>query len=176
MNLSSVNRAISYLSHAGRIIILTAVGLLFVRFFIVSPGQVNGPSMRPTLHDNDVFFISKLAYLVGKPDRYDIVQIARDNPQAPYVIKRIIGLPGETIVITGGEVFLRSSLGDVQIEEWYVSDFDKTYVPSGDKVYSITLDSDEVFVMGDNRDESVDSRHYGAVRFSDLIGPAIGKR
>jgi signal peptidase I len=149
--------------------------VLVVRFFIVSPGRVNGTSMEPTYQDNDLFFVKKSTYLMFPPKRFDIIQIV-DPVDKQLAIKRIIGMPGETVVIKRGNVYIAeqglSAEAAVLVDEsLYLDSMNQyTVVPGQTAPEVFTLGEYDYFVLGDNRDGSVDSRHYGPVSRTHIVG------
>lgn len=159
-------------------ILNVVAGLLLLlgitRFFIISPGVVNGPSMEPNYKDDKVFFTNRFIYLLHIPKRQEVVQIIEPE-QKKLIIKRIIGLPGDTVMIKRGKVFLKVP-GEVEYElneSAYLESSSYTDVPSGSDLRTFTLGSHEFFVLGDNRRASVDSRYYGPVPRSHIIGKVV---
>ena len=131
--------------------------IIIVRIFIITPVRVDGSSMYNTLEDGDILLLYKMA----KIDRYDIVVLDEEFDNE-IIIKRIIGLPGETVEIKRGKIYIN----DEEIADDYAfgdtSDYEK-----------ITLADDEYFILGDNRLISKDSRYFGPVKESDLMGEAV---
>ena len=157
--------------------IVIIVGVVAViRTFLVSPFQVEGHSMLSTLEHKQYIIINKLAYHTGSPERGDVVVFRPPNdPKRPYV-KRVIGIPGDHIVIEGGFVFVRpeGTQEQVAIDETYLNSKNagKTFQapPSSgnDKYISYTVPEGRYFLLGDNRQGSLDSRS-----FRDGSGDAI---
>lgn len=145
---------------------------IFVVFylFIVQPHQVKGASMDPTFHDGEYILTDKIDYRLHAPQRGDvIVFIAPRNPDYDY-IKRIIGIPGDTVSIKDGSVYVNNQL----LEENYINS--ETIILPGEFVKNnqeIKLQTDEYFVLGDNRSHSSDSRSWGTVPRKDIIGRAF---
>ena len=134
--------------------IIIVVVVVFVRTFIITPVKVNGNSMYPTLEGNEIMLLNKL----GDIDRFDIVVIKLDDHDEE-LIKRIIGLPGETVEIKNNEVYINDEL----LEDEY--GYGVTY-----NIDPITLGEDEYFVLGDNRIISLDSRSFGTIERSEIKG------
>ena len=132
-----------------------AVVILLAFFFVKISFErtaMPGISMQPTLMANDSFIVNKLSYLLGDPKRFDIIVFSRSGEEHSfYNIKRIVGLPGERVQIKDGYVFIN---GEQLIEPVIV----KPIIVAGFAEDEITLDEDEYFVLGDNRNESEDSR------------------
>jgi len=145
------------------------IGSLFIviYLFIMQPNQVKGASMDPSFNSGDYILTSKITYKFNPVKRGDVVVFkSPKNPDIDY-IKRVIGLPGDKITIRDKNVFIN----DVIIDESYIAD--KTNVWEGgyskDGIPS-TIPDDYIFVMGDNRTRSSDSREFGPVPVSSIIG------
>jgi len=124
--------------------------------------QVDSFSMEPTLFKGNYVVVNKLSYKIGSPDRGDIVVFRYPpNPDEQY-IKRVVGLPGDRIQISDGKVFVNDEI----LSEPYISVRTKS---GGDWV----VPEDSLFVMGDNRNNSSDSRVWGVVPFENLVGKAF---
>jgi signal peptidase I len=147
-----------------RDLIISVVVSFLIITFLYQPVRVEGTSMAPQLHDQDRLFINKFAYQFEKIDRDDVVVFyyPRD-PQKSY-IKRVIGLPGDTIRILDGDVFVNGKvITEPYVPERYrdLRSMDEIQVPEG-----------EYFVMGDHRSISSDSRDFGPVERSLIYGKA----
>jgi signal peptidase I len=148
------------------VVIVAIVG--GIRTFLVSPFQVEGSSMTDTLEDNEYIIINKLAYYIGEPQRGDIVVFRPPNEQRKYYVKRVIGLPGDEVIIRSGNVYLKAAGSDseVKIEESYLNDrnMGRTFrhpPGSGDITEErYTVPENEYFMLGDNRQGSLDSRSF----------------
>lgn len=139
--------------------IVVAVVVILVFVFVIGLQQVVGPSMSPTLKENDIVVINKLRYKLKSIDRGDVV-IASVNDK--YMIKRVIGLPGDELKIINGRIYLNGELFDdyvdIDIEE------------SGNLESGIKVNDNEYFIIGDNRNDSEDSRFYGTVSKKNIVG------
>jgi signal peptidase I len=137
--------------------------ILFLAINAVSSRiRVESISMQPTLYAGNFVFVNKLAYQWGEPSRGDVIvfRYPPDPNQVPY-IKRIVGLPGEVVSINGGKVYID---GDLLIEPYL------TVNTHYDGVWHVN--QDHLFVMGDNRNNSSDSRTWGTVPVENVIGKA----
>ncbi len=145
--------------------IMIIVVALFTTF-IADRTKVIGNSMEPHIHDGDLFVLNKITYRFSEPKRYDIIVFPYNHGQANY-IKRIIGLPGETVQISNGEIIINGELlgEDFGMEEIRYD---------GNQDYPLTVPEGEYFVMGDNRNNSTDSRYQdvGTIKKEDIIGKA----
>ncbi len=152
--------------------ILYVVVVFFIALFIIKfIGQrttVSGSSMENTLSDGDNIIIDKVTYRFSEPKRFDIVVFPYQYDEDTYYIKRIIGLPGETVQIM--------ATGDIYINgEMLIEDYGREIIENAGSVYEPkTLGPDEYFVLGDNRNNSSDSRfeNVGMIHKSKIIGRA----
>lgn len=139
-----------------------------IRTFLVSPFQVEGRSMTPTLEDGEYIIINKLAYFVDNPRRGEVVVFRPPNDLSKYYVKRIIGEPGDTVIVRGGAVYLRmrGTTVEKKIEEPYLGPENRgqTYRhPSAERDASearFSVPDGQYFVLGDNRQGSQDSRSF----------------
>lgn len=139
-----------------------------VRIFIAQPFIVSGNSMYPTYHNGEYLIVNETIKYFGEYHRGDVVIIRYPNDPSKYFIKRVIGLPGETVTIRNGVVSITSATQTTPLvlEEPYVQN------RKNDNL-SRTLDNDEFFVMGDNRAQSSDSRIWGPVPTRLMNGEAL---
>lgn len=139
----------------------------FIVNFIGVRTVVDGRSMEPTLHDGNNLIVDKLSYRFRDPKRYEIIVFPYKYEENTYYIKRIIGLPGETVQIKAGEVYIDGN----KLGEQYGAEEMET---SGIAEEPVTLGKDEYFVLGDNRNHSSDSRDpsVGVLKREDLLGRA----
>ena len=147
--------------------IVLAVTVLFI-CFVAQRTTVSGDSMYPTLHDRDNLIVDKISYRFRDPERYDVIVFPYQYEEHTYFIKRVIGLPGETIQIdAAGNIYID---GEVLDEDYGYEDM--TY--PGLAAEPITLSDDEYFVLGDNRNHSEDSRYpdVGLIHKDDIVGRA----
>lgn len=156
--------------------ISTLLYLLFVLFatfllvrYVGQRTEVIGSSMEGTLADGDNLIIDKITYRIQEPKRFDIIVFPYTKEEHTYYIKRVIGLPGETVRIDAeGTIFINEE----ELEESYGREVIKD---PGMALEGITLGDDEYFVLGDNRNNSSDSRNpdVGVIKRSDIIGRAL---
>jgi signal peptidase I len=139
---------------------LVAFALLRV---VVQNYRVEGPSMEPTLHQGQFLLVNKLAYRFGSLQRGDIIVFRYPHDPSRSFIKRVIGLPGDRLEIVGGELRIDGS----PLVETYIDEQGRhSYPPT-------TIEADQVFVLGDNRNNSSDSRRWGTVPVSHVTGKAL---
>jgi signal peptidase I len=145
--------------------LLIIVIVIPLRLFVISPFVVDGESMHPTFENLDYLIIDEISYRFESPQRGDVIVFRYPLDPSVFYIKRIIGLPGETIAITDGVVSITEPNGDsFTLNEPYISAEDATY---NEKV---TLSPGDYFVMGDNRPNSSDSRVWGPLPAKDIVG------
>ena len=149
--------------------ILIIIGLTYLIItFVGQRTRVSGSSMETTLSNGDNLIVDKLTYHFKEPKRYDIIVFPYKYEENTYYIKRIIGLPGETVQVIDGYTYING--------EQLVGDIYGTEVmeAAGIAAESITLGEDEYFVLGDNRNHSSDSRDpsVGILKRKDLMGRA----
>lgn len=151
------------------LIIVAACWLILT--YVGQRTEVSGDSMNDTLHDGDSLWIDKLSYRLKEPERFDIVVFPYQEEEDTYYIKRIIGLPGETVRIDEEGVIY---INDEPLDE----DYGKETIEENHRglaAESVTLGEDEYFVMGDNRNNSRDSRmeDVGNIHKDDFVGKAV---
>ena len=148
------------------IIIIVGAAYLIVTF-VGQRTQVSGSSMETTLSDGDQLIVDKISYRFRNPKRYDIIVFPYQYDPNTYYIKRIIGLPGETIQIIDGYIYIDGE----QLDEHYGNELMND---PGIAAEPVTLGEDEYFVLGDNRNNSQDSRavNVGVIHRKDILGRA----
>lgn len=142
---------------------------LVIRTFVLAHFVVDGTSMANTLHNGDRVFVNKLSYRIGEPSRGDVVVLHQFGETGRDLIKRVVALEGETIEVRNCQVFIDGR----PMEEPYLDSELVQPGHCGRDVSGVTVPDDHVFVMGDNRDGSQDSRNIGPVHEDDLVGRAF---
>ena len=137
----------------------------FITSYVGQHTRVEGASMEDTLHNNDYLIIDKLSYHMDDPDRFDIIIFPYE--EGVYYVKRIIGMPGESVLIKDGEIYIN----DVLLREDYGTE---PMNDPGDAISKMELADDEYFVLGDNRNNSKDSRRseVGLIKRGKIVGKA----
>lgn len=148
------------------LLIIIAASYLIVTY-LGQRTEVSGQSMETTLHDGDNLIVDKISYRFREPERFEIIVFPYQHKENTYYIKRIIGLPGETVQVADGCVYINGEI----LDEHYGNELME--VP-GIAEEPITLGADEYFVLGDNRNHSSDSRDpsVGILHREDLLGRA----
>jgi len=150
------------------LVVLVVLIVLPIRIFIAQPFVVDGESMFPTFHDRDYLIVDELTYRFSEPKRGDVIIFRYPNNPSLFYIKRIIGLPGETVQIDHGAVVIaRTDGSSLTLDETYVVQEDATYT------LDTVVGADQYFVMGDNRPRSSDSRVWGVLPRKNIIGRAF---
>lgn len=153
-----------------KIVVIAVAIALSVRTFLFSPIIVDGPSMLPTLEDRDQMIVNKIGYRMNQPKRFDIV-VFHASAKKDF-IKRVIGLPGEHIMVKDRQLYIDG----VEVEESYLNDENRSYQSEFDLKdlpgsYE-TIPEGYVLVLGDNRNNSTDSRSFGLIAIDDIVGKA----
>lgn len=151
------------------VLVIAFLLAMVLKTFVVETTEVSGESMLKTLHDKEKLLVNRFIYKFTEPERGDIIVFLPDNEERNY-IKRIIALPGETIDIREGNVYI----DDVMLEETYI-DQDTHKILRNSKEFPYTLGEDEYFAMGDNRRNSLDSRSadVGVLTVEKIRGKAM---
>ena len=147
------------------IIALSVVSYFAISHFLFQSVRVSGFSMYPTLMNNGNYWVNRLVYLHSQPQRTDIVEV-RDPQDGTLVVKRIIALPGESVYLKKGVVYINGQ----RLPESYLPSGTWTYAYEKHEEEFICFARDHYFVMGDNRGNSTDSRTFGAVARTDILG------
>jgi signal peptidase I len=134
----------------------------------VQPYWIDGPSMEPGIHTGEYVLVNQLAYRFGSPARGDVIVFHPPNDPGEQYIKRVIGLPGDTITITLTEVQVDNAV----LHEPYIYPLAPDEVSSGNVLNNVLLKPGQYFVLGDHRDNSTDSRVFGPVPAQNIVGKA----
>ncbi len=155
-----------------KVFVISALIIIPIRTFVAQPFFVRGESMYPNFHDGEYLVIDELSYKTGlrTPKRGDVIVFRYPRDPSQFYIKRIIGLPGEKVTINSGKIMIFNSdfPGGLQLNE-------QQYLPATDFTagdVTANLGKDEFFVMGDNREHSLDSRIFGTLPRNLIVGRA----
>ncbi len=151
-----------FIKDASKYIIVIIFVLLFF-IFVMGLQQVIGPSMNPTLNEGDIIITNKFIYRFKSIERNDVVVISQDEK---YMIKRIVGLPGETVEYQNNDVLIngkayKETFTNSETEDFTIQDLGYDVIPE-----------DMYLVLGDNRENSLDSRTFGLISKNQIIGKA----
>jgi signal peptidase I len=166
-------------------ILLAIIIAFFIRTFVIQAYKIPSGSMKPTLQIGDHILVSKFNYGVklpflrstlipiGTPKRGDILVFIYPEDRSKDFIKRLIGLPGDTIEIRNKKILMNG----LPLNDTHGVYSDNLIIPGSiqprDNFGPVTVPEDSIFVMGDNRDESYDSRFWGFVKMKDVLGKAL---
>jgi signal peptidase I len=150
------------------IAVLAAASYYLISRYFLQTVKVVGRSMVPTLSDSQYFLLNRWVYHVHAPQRSDIV-VLRDPSDNGFSVKRIIAVPGDSIYLKDGRVYLNGC----KMEETYLAPGMPTFPESHLHGQLILCGKDQYFLLGDNRRNSIDSRTYGPVPRANLLGPII---
>ena len=137
--------------------IIIIVVVVLIRSFIATPVRVDGDSMNKTFKNGDILILYKLS----KIERFDVI-VLHEEKDNEKIIKRVIGMPGDTVAIKDGEIYINDEKINDEYAYGMTSDYDR-----------ITLKSDEYFILGDNRLISKDSRYFGPIKEKEIKGKVV---
>ncbi len=154
-----------------RVLLVSAAVVLPIRYFIAQPFIVRGASMEPNFEDREYLIIDELSYYLRAPERGEVIVFRYPKDPSEFFIKRIIGLPGERVGVERGKITISNAAHPqgIMVQEPYLS-------PPGHLTHpdmNVVLGPKEYFVLGDNRDFSSDSRIWGTLNRSLMVGRVI---
>lgn len=149
-------------------VLIAAIVLFLLVNYVVSPVKIKGRSMFPVLKDKERIIISKLGLNRENIKRFDIIVFTNPREKGKRFIKRVIGLPGETIKIKDGDIYINS----IQIRQAFISEEMKNNFQAVN-IGTMKIPEDFYFLIGDNREISRDSRTYGVIHQKNILGKAI---
>jgi len=152
-----------------QVVLISLIIIIPIRYYVIQPFFVKGASMEPTFQDGDYLIVDELSYHFRSPKRGEVIVFRYPQNPKQFYIKRIIGLPEETVQVTDNQILIKNSdypEGFVLDESQYLS------VTTAGNVEKM-LDIDQYFVVGDNRDHSFDSRRWGELDEKLIIGKAL---
>lgn len=162
---ASLGALVLFMVEVLQIVVIAAAIIIPVRYFLIQPFVVKGASMEPNFYDSEYLIIDEVSYRLRDIDRGEIVVFHPPNSPEQYYIKRVIGLPGETIEIVDGNItiFNKSYPNGVKLVEDYIEDFTSGHV-------RVTIGLNEFYLLGDNREASLDSRRIGPIPKENIVG------
>jgi len=155
-----------------KVVIISLAIIIPIRYFLIQPFYVKGASMEPSFYNHEYLIINEISYRFSEPQRGDIVVFKYPRNPQEYFIKRIVSLPGEKVRLSDGEVYLynKEYPKGFKLAEPYLAAGVKTY---GLNEEVVSLESDEYYVLGDNRNSSKDSRSFGPVKRDFITGKVL---
>lgn len=164
-----MKKVVSFLWEIAQIVVIALVIVAPIRYFLFQPFFVKGESMEPNFKNGDYLIVDELSYRFRGPERGEVVVLKYPEDPSQKFIKRIIGLPGETVEIMNGKVSIIKGENTLVLnEDKYLS---SALATAGD--LKITVGENQFFVMGDNRPFSYDSRRFGLLPKEDIIGRVV---
>ena len=169
------------LGEIAKVVIIALVIALGIRTFLLQPFIIPSGSMLDTLHIGDRLFVTKFSYGIhlpfmskeivstGEPQRGDIIVFPYPEDPSQDYIKRVVGIPGDVLEIRDKQLYRNGEA----VQEAYIKHTDSTLMGRRDNMPPTTVPSGKVFVMGDNRDQSMDSRFWGFVNKDTIVGKAF---
>ena len=151
-----------------KIVVLALLIVIPIRYFIFQPFVIKGNSMEPNFHQGDYLIVDEISYRFKEPQRGDVIVFRYPQDISQRFIKRIIGLPGETVTMEEGKITISEGIEERILDE-------STYLPRQNYFddVSLSLNEDEYFVLGDNRFASFDSRKWGSLPRDYIVGRVI---
>lgn len=150
-----------------KVVTAVFISAAIIRYFLLQPFVVEGSSMEPNFHNGEYLFVEKVSYRFKQPQRGDVVVMQYPRNTSVNYIKRIIGLPGETVLIKEGSVYVNGN----KLTENYLSEGEITQsLINKDEDYTVVVPASKYFVMGDNREASSDSRDGWLLDRSQIVG------
>ena len=169
-NSTGIKKYTPFVLEIVKIAVIALIIVTPIRYFLFQPFIVSGESMHPNFESGDYLIVDEISYRLASPQRGDVVVFNASFIKGftgQRFIKRIIGLPGETVDVTNGKVEIIKDGKTIVLNEKYLPVNLKTSQDT-----QITLKPDQYFVLGDNRPNSYDSRYWGVVPKKDIIGKA----
>lgn len=158
---------LGYIKEMIKVGLLALVIILPVRYFLIKPFYVNGASMEPNYYNHEYLIIDEISFRFREPSRGQVLVFHYPGDESQYFIKRLIGLPGERVVVADGHITIYNQANPAG------QTLSEPYLPP-DRITAggvdMTLGADDFFVLGDNRNASLDSRRFGAVKRSEIVG------
>lgn len=162
----SIHGIRDFIIDIAKIVAISLLIIIPIRYFIVQPFFVRGASMEPNYQQGDYLLVDEISYRFDDPSRGDVIIFQFPQDPSQFYIKRIVGLPGETVSVEGGEVYITDP--DTKQRRRLDEDYLRAMNTEGN--VTIALQENEYFVLGDNRNASHDSRRWGTLREDLIVG------
>ncbi len=155
-----------------KVTVISLAIILPVRYYLIQPFYVKGASMEPNFYNHEYLIIDQISFRFRQPERGEVIVFRYPRNPQEYFIKRIIALPGESIEIKNGDVYIynENNLDGILIEEPYL---DEKYLSAYSSDKKISLTENEYYVLGDNRSSSMDSRSFGPLNEKFITGRVL---
>ncbi len=165
---SKIRSVLRFLGELIQVAALVTAIVVPIRYFLIQPFYVKGASMEPNFYDHEYLIIDEISYRFRDPERGEIAVFRYPVDPSQFFIKRIVGLPGDTLTIGGGKISIKNEqLGDHTVLD------EGNYLESNISTHgetSVTLEENEYYLLGDNRGASLDSRVFGPVEREKIVG------
>lgn len=167
---SKIRETLVFIWETVKIVIISLAVIIPIRYYLVQPFFVKGASMEENFHDGDYLLIDEISYRFSQPRRGDVIVFRYPENRSQFFIKRIVGLPNETIEIKNDKIIIYNSEfpEGFPLQEEYLASYQETV---GNLF--VKLDRDDYYALGDNRLQSSDSRRWGALDKSFITGRAF---
>ncbi len=152
-----------------KVVLVALLIIVPIRIFVFQPFEVQGDSMVPNFANNDYLIVDEISYRFREPARGEVVVFRFPKDRSQFFIKRLIGLPGETVTIKDGKIMVTDGSKITLNEDSYLQSEPLSILSAN---IEVVLGPDEYYVLGDNRDASSDSRSWGPIKRSDIVGRA----
>lgn len=171
-----IKKAINFLISAGifilemlKVAVLAGITIALIRYYLFKPFYVKGASMEPNFHEKEYLIIDELSFRFREPVRGEVIVFRFPEDPKEYFLKRVIGLPGETVKVQDGKVYIynQENPEGFELKESYLPE---TLITQGDRTSKVG--ENQLFVLGDNRPNSFDSRRFGPIDKSLVVGRA----
>lgn len=168
------NTFLSFVLDLVKIVVISLAIIIPVRYFLIQPFYVQGSSMEPNFHSSEYLIIDEISYRFNNPERGDVVVFKYPRNPEEFFIKRIIGLPGEELKFKEGDIYVYNDVYEhgVKLREKYLPSSSKTMGRDSESG-TIELGENEYYVLGDNRNSSRDSRSFGPIKESMIVGRVL---
>ena len=169
-HVGGIKETLVFIWETAKIILISLAIIIPIRYYLVQPFFVKGASMEENFHDGDYLLIDEISYRFSEPQRGDVIVFRYPENKSQFFIKRIVGLPNETIEIKNNKVGIYNS----EFPEGF--SLQENYLVTSQETVGnlfIKLDEDDYYVLGDNRLQSSDSRRWGALNKSFITGRAF---
>jgi len=167
---SSLRKVGQYVWEIVKIVVISLIIIIPIRLYVIQPFIVEGDSMMPNFHDGEYLIVDEISYRFNSPQRGDVVIFHPPSDPKNYFIKRIIGLPGETVELREGKIYIYNSEYPDGIR---LNEANYLTQSSINEESLVELADDQYYVVGDNRDNSLDSRRIGPITSVSIKGRAF---
>ena len=155
-----------FIWEVAKVVVISLAIIIPIRYFLIQPFYVKGASMEPNFYDYEYLIIDEISYRFDDPQRGDVIVLKDPRNTRQYFIKRVIGLPGESVEVKEGEIKIFNTEnpdGMILNEDKYLD------IKTGGEI-ALSLGVDQYFILGDNRSASLDSRIFGPIEEDEIIG------